>query len=143
MRSLLRASSIVLLLMAVSCTKKPVSYVDIRLGGPSMSYSGMEGLTFYADESYGIEPVGEPEGEDTIEPGAERVYEFKVTPQEGSATQLGLLVKADATVVIDEDKNKYLYFGAMEAVTIARPQPAPAPTPAAPEAPASPTVAGK
>lgn len=111
--------------------RKPMQYVDIRLGGPGLGYSGMEGLTFYGDDSYEIEQVeasteASTDDDDALQPGAERVYEYKVTPKQSGADPLGLLVKAGATVVIDEERNKYRSFGAMEAVTISRSQPEPA-----------------
>ena len=117
--------------------KKPISYVDIKLGGPSINYGPMEGLSFYDEDNYDIEQVeqtaqaDEAEAADddgAIAPGAERVYEYKVTPKQPDAAKLGLLVQAHATVVVDEAKDKYLYLGAMEAITVNRaPGEAPAP----------------
>lgn len=113
--------------------KQPIQYLDLRLGGPTLDYGPMEGLSFWGDDNYEVEQVAVSDDGDEIAPGAERVYEYKVTPKQSGAAELGLLVQAGATIVIDEDRNKYRHLGAMEAVTIRR---------AAPE-PAAPAVAGK
>jgi hypothetical protein len=110
-------------------TRQPIDYVDIRLGGPSLSFSPMEGLTFYGDDSYDVERVESTEdgdGDESIAPGAERVYEYQVTPHGDGGHKLGLLVQAGATVVLDERKNKYLYLGAMETAVIEQAAEAPA-----------------
>jgi len=113
-------------------TKQPIEYVDIKLGGPSLEFSAMEGLTFYGDDNYDVERVeatqdGDGDGDDSIAPGAERVYEYKVTPHENAAGgKLALLVQAGATVVLDERKHKYQYLGAMETVAIEQAPAAPA-----------------
>jgi hypothetical protein len=140
--------------------KKPIRYVDIKLGGPSLNYGAMEGLGFYDEDNYDIEQVEQPEpaeqtaqataaaddddDDGSIAPGAERVYEYKVTPKQPAAAKLGLLVQANATVVVDEAKDKYLYLGAMDAITINRaPGEAPAPVTAGLAAPTAHAAASK
>jgi hypothetical protein len=108
-------------------TRQPIEYVDIRLGGPTLEYSAMEGLTFYGDDNFDIERVeGDGDGDESIAPGAERVYEYRVTPRGGAGGKLALLAQAGATVVLDERKNKYQYLGAMETVVIEQAPAAPA-----------------
>jgi hypothetical protein len=146
-------------------TKQTIEYIDIQLGGPTLSYGPMEGLTFYGDGGYHVERVNEADDDDgSLAPGAERVYEYTVTPIEDGGPKLGLLAKAGATVVLDEKKHKYLYLGAMETAAIERVPDEPAPAgagprtagkravgapedemaaAAAPAAPAAPAIAGK
>jgi hypothetical protein len=128
--------------------RKPIESVNLRIGGPNLSYNGMEGLMFYGEDNPDVDSIDESTGggdeEGTIAPGAERVYEYKVTPKEGSALKLGLLVKAEALVVLDEKKGKYQDVAAMDAITVQRTEPAepakPAP-PVASAAAAAPAVA--
>jgi len=115
-------------------TKKPLESINLRLGGPSINYSPMEGLTFYGEESYDIDAMdtgdrSSDEGDERLAPGAERVYEYRVTPKQPGAAQRGLLVHADATVVLDEKKDKYGDVAAMDAITMPELPPA---DPAAP-----------
>jgi hypothetical protein len=147
-------------------TKQPIEYVDIQLGGPTLSYGPMEGLNFYGEGGYDVERINEPDdGDEALAPGAERVYEYRVTPTEVGGAKLGLLVKAGATVVLDEKRHKYLYLGAMETAAIERApgepagagprtagknavgapedEAAAAPVAAAPAIPAAPAIAGK